>query len=103
MTLYNPYIGYFDLIIIVIIILLNILYRKYKPEYLEAWCGCLGQIVIFLFYLLVLPFLSITVEIDIVCKEGNCMDSFTLLYTLLRFPLYWGLGIIQIVVSKYIL
>ena len=82
-------IGYFDYLIIAILIFLNI--RYWKSNF-EEKIGCL--LVAFLFGL-VLPFVSMIVELQIV---GEWMDSFEVVYTFLRFPTYWIIGIIQMVI-----
>ena len=86
-------VGYFDWIIIFVLIFLNIKFRnsdKYIP-------GCLILPV----FGLVLPILSITIEFQINGpKKGEIFDSFTMLYTYFRFPLYWILCIIQYIILK---
>ena len=82
-------IGYFDYLIIAILIFLNI--RFWKTN-LEKKVGCL--LVLFLFGF-VLPFISMIIELQIV---GEWMDSFEVVYTFLRFPTYWIIGIIQMII-----
>ncbi len=43
----------------------------------------------------VLPFISMIIELQIV---GEWMDSFEVVYTFLRFPTYWVIGIIQMII-----
>ena len=82
-------IGYFDYLIIAILIFLNI---KYWKSNFEKRVGCLLAALIFG---LVLPFISMIIELQIV---GEWMDSFEVVYTFLRFPTYWIIGIIQMVI-----
>lgn len=82
-------IGYFDYFIFVILIFLNIKYWKtnYKTKK-----GCVFGVLLFGF---LLPFISMIVELETV---GQWVDSFEVVYTYLRFPMYWIIGVFQIVV-----
>ena len=82
-------IGYFDYLIIAILIFLNIKFRKTN---FEKKIGCLLVLLLFGF---VIPFISMIIELQIV---GEWMDSFEVVYTFLRFPIYWVIGIIQMVI-----
>ena len=82
-------IGYFDYLIIAILIFLNI---KYWKTNFEKKVGCL---LVFLLFGFVLPFISMIIELQIV---GEWMDSFEVVYTFLRFPTYWVIGIIQMII-----
>lgn len=82
-------IGYFDYLIIAVLIFLNI---KYWKSNFEQKIGCLLVLLLFGF---VLPFISMIIELQIV---GEWMDSFEVIYTFLRFPTYWVIGIIQMII-----
>jgi hypothetical protein len=82
-------IGYFDYLIIAILIFLNI---KYWKRNFEKKIGCL---LVFILFGFVLPFISMIIELQIV---GDWMDSFEVVYTFLRFPTYWVIGIIQMII-----
>lgn len=82
-------IGYFDYIIIGILIFLNI---KFWKKDISGKTGCLVGGLLFGFFL---PFISIIIELQIV---GEWMDSFEVVYTFLKFPTYWIVGIIQIII-----
>lgn len=82
-------IGYFDYLIIAVLIFLNI---KYWKSNLEQKIGCLLVLLLFGF---LLPFISMIIELQIV---GEWMDSFEVIYTFLRFPTYWVIGIIQMII-----
>jgi hypothetical protein len=86
----HPYIfvGYFDCIVIAILIFLNIYFWK---KSLSTTAGCVIPGVLFGF---LLPVISMIIEINRI----NALDAFELLYTYLRFPTYWIIGIIQIIV-----
>lgn len=82
-------IGYFDYLIFAILIFLNI---KYWKTDFEKKIGCL---LVSLSFGFVLPFVSMLIELQIV---GEWMDSFEVVYTFLRFPTYWIIGIIQMII-----
>ncbi|WP_422083763.1 hypothetical protein [Ulvibacterium sp.] len=82
-------IGYFDYAVIGILIILNI---KYWKTNIEKKAGCILGGLMFGFFL---PFISMIIELQMV---GEWMDSFTVAYTFLRFPTYWIIGVIQIII-----
>ncbi len=87
------FVGYFDWIIIFVLILLNI--KLWNSD--KDISGCLLLPV----FGLVLPILSIIVEFEINGpKEDDTFDGFTMLYVYFRFPLYWILLIIQYIIFK---
>ncbi len=86
-------IGYFDFIILALLIFLNI---KFWNTEINWKIGCLMGIIILG---IVLPFVSIIIELEVVkATKGVWMDSFEVVYTILRFPTYWIIGIIQAIV-----
>lgn len=82
--------GYFDYLIIGILILLNI---KFWRKEVDRKAGCVVGGLLFGF---LLPFISMIIELQIV---GEWMDSFTVAYTFLKFPIYWIIGIIQLIIT----
>jgi len=51
---------------------------------------------------IVLPITSIFLELERVTKgwkEGEIHDNYELLYVYLKFPIYWVMGVIQVVVA----
>ena len=89
-------VGVFDIIVILLLVFINIRFWNKK------W-GCLIQILGTLLYVFVFPFISMGVEIQIVSKINGYkpIDSIELLYTWLRFPLYWILFILQLIVFGF--
>lgn len=83
--------GYFDLVILGVLIFLNI--KNYGKVHLNLGCW-IGVIV----FGLVLPFISMSIELQIVQANGGWMDSFEVVYVYLRFPTYWMLGILQCII-----
>lgn len=91
----NIYWGCIDTFILVILIIINtIAYLKFKNKEL----GCVVVLAITLLYAVVLPLISQIIEIRHVVAINGVDDSFTLLYTYLRFPIYWLLGFIQFLI-----
>lgn len=86
MTEPNLFFGFFDYAIIGALIVVNIVFWKVKLK--EAY-GCLISTLLFGG---ILPVLSIGFEIDMVTGGKEVVDNFELLYTYFRFPLYWAIG-----------
>jgi hypothetical protein len=87
--------GKFDVVFICCLILANlILWRvKFKKN--------LGCFLIVCLFGLVLPWISMGFEIDKVKSERpehTIIENGELLYTYFRFPVYWGIGIIQSII-----
>lgn len=47
--------------------------------------------------------LTIGVEIKIVVSNSPLLEAFNLLYTYLRFPTWWFIGIIELFIIKYLI
>lgn len=93
----NLYLGCIDLLILSILIIVNIvIYLKFRNKEF----GCIVILGIALLYIIILPLISQIIEVwrvvDIDINGAD--DSFTLLYTYLRFPIYWILGFIQLLI-----
>jgi hypothetical protein len=82
-------VGYFDYFICVILITLNVLLWKKRFSVLMGW------LIGFLLFGFVLPFVSMLIEIQLYSADHKCTDAFEYLYTYLKFPLYWAVGIVQ--------
>ena len=85
--------GYFDYIIIGVLIFLNI---KFWKKEINRKTGCLVGGLLFGF---LIPFISSTVEVQRVKMTIGIADNFEVLYTYLRFPTYWIIGTIQVIVT----
>jgi len=81
--------GYFDYVIIGILILLNIIYWKKE---INAKIGCIAGVILFGF---LLPLISQIIEVKRVQWTIGIIDNFEVLYTYLKFPIYWIIGITQ--------
>lgn len=82
-------ISYFDYAVCCLLVGSTLVLRKYCP----AWRpGCLLSLLLFG---LVLPLLSQDVEFRRHPQPTESFDAFTMAYTYLKFPLYWGIGVLQ--------
>jgi len=44
---------------------------------------------------LILPFISQGIAVAKVLRAREIMDNFTLLYTYIKYPIYWFIGVLQ--------
>ncbi len=89
-------IGYFDFIVIGTLIFLNIKFWKNKFDQFDLKVGFISSVILFG---LILPFFSIIIELEIIKSfKGEWMDNFEVMYTIFRFPIYWIIGIVQIII-----
>lgn len=85
--------GYFDYLILAILIFLNIKFWRSK---FEIGIGCiLGGLI----FGMVLPIISIIIELAIVESSGGWMDSFEVAYVYIKFPIYWTIGLTQAILT----
>lgn len=90
-----PFFGFCDLALFAVLIFLDYLFRR-KGYPRPLWLAIAVCVLLFGF---ALPFLSIAAQTAIVKhKYPGEVDSFNLMYTVLRFPLYWLIGAVQIVI-----
>ena len=94
----NHVFNYFDVIIFVVFIALNIGFCKTKFNRF-----CLLYVVLFLILGILLPIISFLIEWQLANPSNEAFDAFTMLYTYLKFPIYWLLFIVQIIIINPIL
>lgn len=87
--------GYFDLVVIIGLLYFN--FRFWNK--LSTFNNCLSTTIFFVTFGLVLPLISMIVEIQLYSNPGD--DAFNLLYTYFRFPVYWVIGVIQLIVIGF--
>lgn len=93
--------GIFDFLTVLVLFGLNFSHFLKKKHDTTLGCG-----VIFLVFGILLPVLSIVIEEHRETKdwkEGEIHDNFELLYLYLKFPIYWGMGIIQSIIFYYMM
>lgn len=92
------FLGVFDYIILIIILIFNIGVWKYKIIKRRNW---IFHLAIFLLFGFIIPYFSIDFEIQKITKNLKEIDSFTLLYTYFRFPIWWFFGISEGIFLRY--
>lgn len=86
-------IGYFDYAVLLGLLYFNYIYWKRKLNWLLV--SLVGVVV----FGVLLPVLSIQAELYVNGpKPGDIVDGFNYWYVELRFPMYWGLFILQCLV-----
>lgn len=95
--------SYSDFLILIIINL--ILYLLLKKQLLKL--TRINKIMIGIFFLIIVPLLSTQIELYNVHYKFEIVDSFNLLYVILKFPFWCLIGIIniyliKIMVKKYV-
>lgn len=86
------FLGPFDIVILIAVIFYNYYQRNdkiNKTQFILLALPVFG---------LALPLVSMMIEIALVKMTKGVTDSLETLYTFLRFPIYWILGVIQILV-----
>ncbi len=92
--------GYFDILLLSVIILFNFLIWRYDIIKVINW-KVISLRFVFLF--LIFPLLSTKVELSNVYRKFDDVEGFNLLYIWLRFPTWWVIGLIEIVVTNLII
>jgi hypothetical protein len=85
-------IGYFDYIIFIILIILNIVFWE------KDFTSCLVYCAIVLFFGIIFPLVSSFIDIKIYTLGKKIVDNFELLHNYLKFPIYWGIGLLQLLI-----
>lgn len=92
----SVFFNFFDVIIIALLIYLNI----------KIWNKNLNKLLTYIILTLILvflsPIISIIIEFELNSSENNeVFDSFTMLYTFFKFPIYWIIFLIQIILINH--
>ena|ERR1035437_9456589 len=86
----------------VILIGLNLVfYLLIKYDYLEKIR--IYKTLIAILFIVVVPFLSNTIEIHNVNRTFSIVDGFNLLYTFLKIPVWWMIGLVNIFILRFYL
>lgn len=93
-------IGYFDIAIVFLLIIGDIIIWKYPL--IENFDWKIITITILLLFALI-PYISTKVERFDIKNAEEMIDGFNLLYIFFRYPLWWTLGTIEILTLKGIL
>lgn len=90
--------NYFDWFIFLLILIFNFGVWKYK--FLNKF-SFLGYLFFFLLFFLIIPIVTIDIELAYAKKEFPMSDGFNLIYTILRFPTWWFIGILEFLFLQY--
>ena len=89
------FLSYFDILIIVVLVFLNVFLWKKKTVIFKRFSYYLAGLILFAF---ALPIISIILEFKVFNPQSNeVFDLFTMLYTFLKFPIYWIIIVLQII------
>ncbi len=88
-------IGCFDYIIFIVFIVLNIVFWK------KDITSCLAYGIVILLFGIILPVVSSFIDIRIYTSGKTIVDNFELLHNYLKFPLYWGVGLFQLLILRF--
>lgn len=88
-------IGYFDYTIFIVLIILNVIFWK------KDLSSCLTYVIIILLFAVILPVISSFIDIRVYISDNKIVDNFELLHNYLKFPLYWGIGVLQLLILKF--
>lgn len=92
--------GTFDYTILAIIFIFNFGIWKYN---IIKKRNRILFLMALLFFGFIIPFFSMGFEIQNMIKDQPFIDNFTLLYTYLRFPVWWFIGVIEILILRKII
>ena len=92
-------IGYFDILIILLVVLADFLIWKYSLIKKLDWKVLF---VLFILLFVAIPYISTRVEQYRVHQVETDIDGFTLLYIFFRYPTWWVIGIIEILTLRKI-
>lgn len=90
---------YYDIIILILLVIAFYFFTNKRLEPIDRKIiRAIKMILIFI----IIPFISVGIEIDLAVGKSGIHDSFTLLYTYLKIPLWWFIGVIIICYGSYI-
>lgn len=89
--------SFFDMMILGALILLNLVLWRRPLDPAARW-GCL---IFGLAFGVLFPVVSQIIEVRRVAATAIVYDNFTLLFTFLKFPMYWFIGAMQSSLNAY--
>lgn len=93
-------IGYFDIVMFLLLLAFNLLVWKF--DFLKSLnCGILLIFSVVLF--IIIPLIASFFEAHLVHSTYEMVDGFNLLYIWLKWPIYWLVGIIELILLRLIL
>jgi len=95
----NILFGPFDFIIIALLILFNLF--VHKTDYIRKFNWLLITVLVILF-LIIIPYFSAEFERKQVVKQYELVEGFNLIYLFFRFPVWWIIGLFELITIKLI-
>lgn len=84
---------YYDIAFFILILIINIyIYRNRKNIKINRFT----KIFIFLLFFILIPYLSNTIETRNIYKKFTIVDGFNLWYLIFKYPVWWLIGIVEI-------
>ncbi|TKB97215.1 hypothetical protein [Pedobacter cryotolerans] len=87
--------GYFDIFLLFLLITINIIIWKFNILKRVTWKISIPMVLLIFFFF---PVMSTQVEVNNVYNHFKVVDGFNLLYIWFRWPTWWILGIIEMIV-----
>lgn len=92
------FLGWFDCIFMITLVVLNI--KFWKEDFSYKRTGCITILAFFVFSIFVIPVFSIFLDFKILKTlhpdKFDNSDAFNFLYLYFKFPFYWVLTIVQV-------
>lgn len=92
------YFNYYDIIILIVLIFMFTFFTNDRIKVDRIIIRVINVALMFL----IIPILSMGIEIQLAVNKFGIDDSFTLLYTYLKVPIWWFLGIFLISYGSFI-
>lgn len=83
--------NYYDFLILIVVITSSIILNKKRVNLINKRLAIVFKV---LFLFVFIPYLSIQIEINNAVAKKGIDDSFTLLYTFFKIPIWWFIGIV---------
>lgn len=83
--------NYYDFLILIVVITSSIILNKKRVNLINKRLAIVFKV---LFLFVFIPYLSIQIEINNAVAKKSIDDSFTLLYTFFKIPIWWFIGIV---------
>ena len=91
--------NYYD---ITMLIMLIIAFTYFTNERLHLVDKIIIRLIKIILIFIVIPLISVGIEIDLAVNKNGIDDSFTLLYTYLKIPIWWIIGLFLILYGSNI-
>lgn len=84
---------YYDITFLILVLIINIyIFRSSKNIKINRFM----KIAIFLLFFILIPYISNAIETKNIYKKFIIVDSFNLWYLIFKYPVWWSIGILEI-------